>query len=96
MSLLRALLEAITAVANAYAAKLRQDAPLAHYRAQLAIARDIEALEDDIHDLRTAGTPACHARADILRQRLLARQGIAANISAARAAAGGGSTGVDA
>ncbi|MES2696912.1 MAG: hypothetical protein V4773_25830 [Verrucomicrobiota bacterium] len=96
MSLLRALLEAITAVANAYAAKLRQDAPLAHYRAQLEIAHDIEQLEDEVARLRADDSPGGHARADILRQRLLARQGIAAGISAARAASGNGKAGTDA
>ena len=87
---------AITAIFTALAEWLRLKQVSAAYDLRRRIEADIAADEDDILRLRARGNPSDHERADRLRERILRAEGVAADLSAPRASAGGAPASADA
>ena len=75
---------------------LQIKATAARYALQKQIEADIEDMEAARDGLRLAGDPRSQLRADILQQRILRAQGIAAPLAAAGPPLAGGPAGSDA
>ena len=86
------MLALIKSLARAAVVYLEIKQTHARYALILTIEHDIAAAEAEIEHLRQLGGNDSHLRADLLRQRILRAQGIAANLPAPRAGAAGGDT----
>lgn len=95
MAVFGSILTAVTAVAEAVAAKFRLDLVSAAYDLTERIEKDITNDENEILRLRALGDDASARIADRLRKRLIRRQGFFAHVSAASPAIEIGDSGAD-